>query len=88
MDGSTTVTERFHILFSPDDKIVVISSVSNSSASPNKMVIVIHDMSTDKVLTPSIFTNCTTCNLKAEVINGVSVKLTLDGTPVGTFPIF
>jgi len=88
MDGFDTVTARWHAQFSPDDKMVLLSSVPSSG--PGDIVIRLHDLVQQKDLGSAIFTNCpVTCNeLVAEVVNGNSVKITLDGADQGTIAIF
>jgi hypothetical protein len=85
MDGFTTVPERWHILFSPDDKIVVLSTASSA---PGRISIRVRDMAQQRDLAGLIDTPCAACSLTAQVINGNSVRLTLDGTVLGTYPTF
>ncbi len=85
MDGLTTVPERWHILFSPDDKIVVLSTASST---PGRISIRVRDMAQQKDLAGLIDTPCIACSLTAQVINGSSVQLTLDGMVLGPYPIF
>jgi hypothetical protein len=82
------VVQRWHMLFSPDDTIVIVSSVPN--VGPHQIVINIHDMKGERDITSPIFRDCPAgcASLQAEVIGGTSVRVTLDGTVLGTYPIF
>ncbi len=85
MEGYKTATNRWHVLFSPDDTLVMVSSVPVGS--PAKIAIQVHDLVRQKNVGALIQGNCTACDPQGEVINGNTVKITLDGAVVGTFPI-
>jgi len=85
MEGYKTATNRWHVFFSPDDTIVMISSVPVGG--PAKIAVQVHDLMRQKNVGPLIQANCAACDLQGEVINGNTVAVKLDGAVVGTFPI-
>jgi hypothetical protein len=85
MDGAKIAAGRWHVLFSPDDTIVMISSVP-AGGSP-KIAIQVHDLVRQKNIGTLIQANCAACDLQGEVINGNAVVIKLDGAVVATFPV-
>lgn len=86
MDGFIIATNRWHVLFSPDDTLVMVSSVP-AGGSP-KIAIQVHDLVHQKNIGPLIQTNCSAGRLQGEVTNGNTVRVKLDGAVVATFPIY
>jgi hypothetical protein len=86
MEGYKTATGRWHVLFSPDDTMVMISSVPVGG--PAKIAIQVHDLVRQKNIGTLIQANCAACDLQGEVINGNTVRVKLDGAVVATFPIY
>ena len=86
MDGFIIATNRWHVLFSPDDTLVMVSSVP-AGGSP-KIAIQVHDLVQQKNIGPLIQTNCSAGRLQGEVTNGNTVRVKLDGAVVATFPIY
>jgi hypothetical protein len=84
-DGLTTATNRWHVLFSPDDTLVMVSAVSVGA--PGRMTIRIHDLVRKKDLGPALQARCTAGDLQGEVTNGNTVVIKLDGSELGAFPI-
>lgn len=87
-DRFDTVLNRWQILFSPDDTIVILSSVP--SVPPHDIVIRVHDMIQEKYIGGQILADCSSgsCDITAEVIGGTQIKVKLDGVEVGSFDIF
>ncbi len=85
MEGYKTATGRWHVLFSPDDTMVMISSVPVGG--PEKIAIQIHDLVRQKNIGTLIQANCAAGDLQGEVINGSAVRVKLDGAVVATLPI-
>ena len=85
MEGFKTATGRWHVLFSPDDTLVMVSSVP--VAGPAKIAIQIHDLVRRKNIGTLIQANCKAGDLQGEVVNGNTVVIKLDGAVVATFPI-
>ena len=85
MEGFKTATNRWHVLFSPDDTLVMVSSVPVGS--PAKIAVQVHDLVRRKNIGPLIQADCAACDLQGEVINGNTVTVKLDGAVVATFPI-
>ena len=85
MEGFKTATNRWHVLFSPDDTLVMVSSVPVGS--PAKIAVQVHDMARRKNIGPLIQADCAACDLQGEVINENTVTVKLDGAVVATFPI-
>ncbi|MFZ0828004.1 MAG: IPT/TIG domain-containing protein [Verrucomicrobiia bacterium] len=86
MDGFKTATGRWHVLFSPDDTLVMISSVP--SGGPAKIAVQVHDLLRQKNIGTLIQAPCATCDLSAEVMNGNTVVVKLDGAVVATLPVY
>jgi hypothetical protein len=86
MDGRKTATSRWHVLFSPDDTLVMISSVP-VVAGPAKIAIQVHDLVRRKNIGTLIQANCAACDLQGEVTSGNTVVVKLDGAVVATIPI-
>lgn len=78
MDGFTTVPERWHCLFSPDDKIAILST----SASGGKMSYTVYDMKRNVSIASELGIACTGCALTARVIDGNKVEVIVNS---GTF---
>jgi hypothetical protein len=85
MDGFKTATNRWHVLFSPDDTLVMVSTVP--VASSGKVAILVHDLVQQKDVGTLIQAGCKTCDLQGEVLNGTAVQVKVDGTVVATLPI-
>jgi hypothetical protein len=85
MEGFKTATNRWHVLFSPDDTLVMVSSVPVGS--PARIAVQVHDMLRRKNIGTLIQADCAACDLQGEVINGNTVTVKLDGAVVATFPI-
>jgi hypothetical protein len=83
--GSKTATNRWHVLFSPDDTLVMVSTVPVGG--PGTIAIQVHDLVRQKNVGPLIQASCAACDLQGEVINGNTVRVKLDGAVVATFPI-
>ena len=86
MDGFKTATNRWHVLFSPDDTLVMVSTVPVGS--PAKIAVQVHDLVRQKNIGPLIQARCAACDLQGEVTNGNTVVIKLDGAVVATFPIY
>jgi hypothetical protein len=86
MEGIKPATGRWHVLFSPDDTVVMVSSVP--VAGPARITIQVHDLVRRKDIGTLIQANCAACDLQGEVINGNTVRVKLDGAVVATFPIY
>ena len=86
MDGSKIASGRWHVLFSPDDTIVMISSVPPGGQ--GKIAIQVHDLVRQKNIGTLIQANCAACDLQGEVMNGNTVVVKLDGAVVATLPIY
>jgi len=86
MDGFKAATNRWHVLFSPDDAIVIVSSVPVGSS--HMIAIQIHDLAHQRNIGPLIQIACTTGNVQGEVIGGDTVELKLDGAILGRFAIY
>ncbi len=85
MDGRKTAANRWHVLFSPDDTIVMISTVP--VAGPAKIAVQVHDLVKRKDLGTLVQASCAACDLQGEVVNGNTVQIKLDGAVVATFPL-
>ena len=85
MEGFKPATGRWHVLFSPDDTLVMVSSVP--VAGPAKIAVQVHDLVRQKDVGTLIQANCAACDLQGEVTNGNTVVVKLDGAIVATFPI-
>ncbi len=85
MEGYKTATGRWHVLFSPDDTMVMISSVPVGGS--GKIAIQVHDLARQKNIGTLIQANCAAGDLQGEVINGNTVRVKLDGAVVATIPI-
>lgn len=86
MDGFKTVAGRWHVLFSPDDTLVMVSSALTGGSA--KIAIQVHDMVRQKNIGPLIQANGAAGDLQGEVINGNTVRVILDGAVVATIPIY
>jgi hypothetical protein len=87
MEGFKTATNRWHVLFSPDDTLVMVSSVPVVQG-PAKIAIQVHDLVQQKNIGTLIEANCAACDLQGEVINENTVVIKLDGAVVATLPIY
>jgi hypothetical protein len=86
MDGFKNAASRCHVLFSPDDTIVMISTVP-VVAGQAKIAVQVHDLVRKKNIGTLVQVNCAACDLHGEVINGNTVQIKLDGAVVANFPI-
>lgn len=86
MDGTKVAAGRWHVLFSPDDTIVIVSSVPAGGLS--KITIQVQDLVRRKNIGTVVQANCTACDLQGEVVNGNTVRIKVDGAVVATFPIY
>jgi hypothetical protein len=85
MDGFKTATNRWHVLFSPDDTLVMVSTVP--VAGSGKVAIQVHDLVRQKDIGTLIQASCKVCDLQGEVLNGNTVQVKVDGAVVATLPI-
>lgn len=86
MEGSKLATGRWHVLFSPDDTLVMISSVPAGGS--QRIAIQVHDLVRKRNIGPPIQASCAACDLQGEVINGDTVLVKLDGAVVASLPIY
>ena len=63
MDGTKVATGRWHVLFSPDDTIVIVSSVPAGGLS--KIAIQVQDLVRRKNIGTVVQANCSACDLQS-----------------------
>lgn len=87
-DGSTLADGWFHVLFSPDDSIVIYSSAASSS--PRDLSIHIFDLEEWRSIRTAINVDCgTDCrSLRAEIYDRINLRITLDGRIVFDDDVF